>query len=760
LKKHKIDLNRINLSSDGGDSPEDTPDGLMDEYTSEDDRSFGFGSHWYEDYDSDDSKDRGGRHRGGFWSSRSNRDGSRSGRSNASRSHGWHGGYGGYGGHGAYDYYNTSHWDRARGAYASSYSGFGSWSYYSSDPSARMHEGIRLASVAIMATDYKLGGMQIFFGVSSPDTSDPVKSKLPINGFIYEETSGDEGHDVMVGECLLASQARASISELCEVYRDDISKLGFSPLGLLTLAAAMLAAERQVERLSPGYAPYLEARREWYRKKSSSPGSWNIGGKAREDVGPTFVGNILKESWAGSGGYFELMAVAHAASNTAMAYAGVVPEGDLVVDEFPGDMKKSLAELVEACSRAASAHVAGGSISDLHARVAEEVKRTKTWEAFGDLFHASFDATHSAEVHAWGDPAVYNALTSSSLYNFYGCCSKPTLVSSAASIVGWFANQSQPDNMPMPENQDEVDVSASALWDPRESWENVCKEVDFRKAFSMAEELTDRIFYGITKIRAREIGCLKNALSFRANDVTLETPSWKSGEVDDGALHRVALGDVDVFARREERKLPNILFAVLLDRSGSMGEKASPRNGVDPTRWTVAATSAIIVGAALEGTPGVSTEFYSHTTCAKDSNHAQIEILKKAEDPVSKLGITKLVAAEAGNFDGPVIKELCRKLAKEKRGGSYDQVVLFVISDGKPCGGNDEVDAYNTVKRATEYGRAVGVEVYGIGIDGAYTQGEGDQMYGSGGYIVLKSVTELSSRLGRWITDMCSKEAK
>jgi len=102
-----------------------------------------------------------------------------------------------------------------------------------------------------------------------------------------------------------------------------------------------------------------------------------------------------------------------------------------------------------------------------------------------------------------------------------------------------------------------------------------------------------------------------------------------------------------------------------------------------------------------------------------------------------------LPVAVSGNLDGWAMDYAVRKMIADYP--THERRTLFVVSDGQPSGTADSGhyggdSAMIHMRSVCEFGRRNQVGVYGIGICNAYSNTEGDAMYGHGNYVIIKDV--------------------
>jgi len=113
------------------------------------------------------------------------------------------------------------------------------------------------------------------------------------------------------------------------------------------------------------------------------------------------------------------------------------------------------------------------------------------------------------------------------------------------------------------------------------------------------------------------------------------------------------------------------------------------------------------------------------------------------------------IAGRHNNYDSFAIHAVSGDMVKLPH---YEKKVLFVISDGQPAGsGYGAEPAWNHCLEMCKESRRKGVEVYGIGISGAFNEETAEAIYGTGKFILLPNGNQLGGVLGAWITRICER---
>jgi nitric oxide reductase activation protein len=111
-----------------------------------------------------------------------------------------------------------------------------------------------------------------------------------------------------------------------------------------------------------------------------------------------------------------------------------------------------------------------------------------------------------------------------------------------------------------------------------------------------------------------------------------------------------------------------------------------------------------------------------------------------------------------GNYDSFAMDYSARKMIKDYQ--AFERKLLFVISDGEPSssGGYGGAPAMKHMRQVCEWGRRRNVMVYGIGICNAYSQADGEIMYGRGNFVILKDVMSSLTILTAFLRQVSTRQ--
>ena len=175
------------------------------------------------------------------------------------------------------------------------------------------------------------------------------------------------------------------------------------------------------------------------------------------------------------------------------------------------------------------------------------------------------------------------------------------------------------------------------------------------------------------------------------------------GRLNSKCLHRLRLGDTNVFQRSSVKPSPNTAIHVLLDKSESMGYPVSDKQGQPlGNRMPIALEATLALALAFEGIAGVNpgiTAFPGHQTegsVYRLLDHGQRIRQRTGAFSLTASGTTPMT--EAIWFGAAALLH-CRESRK----------VLMVMTDGQP---DDKVSTLDILQRC----RDSGIETVGIGL--------------------------------------------
>jgi nitric oxide reductase activation protein len=280
----------------------------------------------------------------------------------------------------------------------------------------------------------------------------------------------------------------------------------------------------------------------------------------------------------------------------------------------------------------------------------------------------------------------------------------------------------------------------------------------------------------------RESDKLRGKLRFAADTQHSDEYGYRSGDLDEGNLCRVAVpamtqpGDAPrIFARREAISRPGVAVGILIDNSGSMHGRAGLSTRIDKVK-----DLACLILEALHGIQGVDTAVYGYTNqtsigemLGAKAYGGGTEITEHVSlDAPYEMGRTtiELLNGECSTPTADAIRETARRMQSLYPQEKYAKRLLFVLSDGQPgiCNSvgpwaietaqeSAKGNFVNPAQLEVRYWANVArtrfkTEVIGIGICGSYGQAASDTMYGEGKGVVLPGIEGASSVIAACIT--------
>jgi len=223
-----------------------------------------------------------------------------------------------------------------------------------------------------------------------------------------------------------------------------------------------------------------------------------------------------------------------------------------------------------------------------------------------------------------------------------------------------------------------------------------------------------------------QVSFIKKKLMRLVNDQSYAR--WLGGErrgkrIDRNALYRIPVGERNLFKKKVESDVRDVVFSLVIDESGSMyGDKvAQARN------------TAVMFGEILSALK-VPFEVVGYTTCGLNdkqraeqgkfahcsgsynrADNLRHNMYKRFDENYDYVK-TKLTAIEASgcNYDQDHMEFIWERLKKRDEA----KKIVIWISDGQPCGGSEA--RYKLKYMVNTIGCTEGCEIVGIGIQSDY----------------------------------------
>jgi uncharacterized protein with von Willebrand factor type A (vWA) domain len=253
----------------------------------------------------------------------------------------------------------------------------------------------------------------------------------------------------------------------------------------------------------------------------------------------------------------------------------------------------------------------------------------------------------------------------------------------------------------------------------------------------------------VKEVRSTHRGSIervKNALQFQSGKRTAENFGLRSGDLDEGSLHKLGYDCDNIWSQKTISKLPDVAVGILVDQSGSM---SGPK--IESAR-----TMCIILAEALKKIAGVRLYVYGHTANMGGTDLMIYEHYTPTNSDITNLGG---IAAHCNNYDGYAIKDVAKRLALDTAKKKY----LFVIADGLPSGhgyGGETAEKHVTsVCRFIRDRLKIGVNAFAVGVPN-YNQTAFKRQYGDGHVVFINDIMKCLPQIVRFLRNTLQKERK
>ena len=247
-----------------------------------------------------------------------------------------------------------------------------------------------------------------------------------------------------------------------------------------------------------------------------------------------------------------------------------------------------------------------------------------------------------------------------------------------------------------------------------------------------------------------EISAIRSSLKFRNTDTRLLSFGHRTGDIDDNSLFKVIMNDDRVMSRSDAVSSKKIAVCLLVDESGSMGCYSE-----DGNRITQARNVAIILAESLKGMEGINVSIYGHTA-EEDYSNPSVAIREYYSPRQRNLVACMDMEARCQNHDSYAIMHTANLFNRDYM--EHHRKIMFVISDGEPGGhGYGGLPAMKHMLKVSKACESKGIEVYGIGIDSAFSEECGKIMYGENRFVILGDVKSSLGVMSRFISQVAKK---
>ncbi len=180
-------------------------------------------------------------------------------------------------------------------------------------------------------------------------------------------------------------------------------------------------------------------------------------------------------------------------------------------------------------------------------------------------------------------------------------------------------------------------------------------------------------------------------------------PVRSGRRLDTRRLHRVAVADERIFARRAHRIAPNTAVHLLVDLSGSMAAAVHRNDGTVTTRADSALESALALALALDGIAGVTVAVTAFPGRSGRPDRVT-RMVRHGQSPRACAGA--FIQAARG---GTPMAEALWYAAADLVACREERRMVVVLTDGEP-------DSPSEVLRLLALCRQAGIETVGVGI--------------------------------------------
>jgi len=258
---------------------------------------------------------------------------------------------------------------------------------------------------------------------------------------------------------------------------------------------------------------------------------------------------------------------------------------------------------------------------------------------------------------------------------------------------------------------------------------------------------------------------IKDSFGFTDKLAKRKIYGLKSGVIRPEALYRLELGSDEVFYKTTLVDVDKVSVCLLIDQSGSMG---SHSRGSAAEKVVEAAEVAYVLAHLCKDLKHMDLSvigFSAQESCdearlkltsgSDADGEVDMRLIYDSMDP-SNSNIEDIchIRSHSNNLDGFSLWYAAKHMSETR--ADRKRKVLIVVSDGSPNGrgyGGDEAEAHVALCKKDVKAR-FGIDTYAIGISNAYTQHEGDKMYGAGNNIIIGDVKSSVGFLSRFLNQV------
>jgi hypothetical protein len=257
----------------------------------------------------------------------------------------------------------------------------------------------------------------------------------------------------------------------------------------------------------------------------------------------------------------------------------------------------------------------------------------------------------------------------------------------------------------------------------------------------------------VARIIAKNRGAvakIRESLQFQDTQRKGEVHGMRSGDLDEGSLHKLRYDSEYIWSQKTVSKLPDVAVGILVDQSGSMNTSYK----IDQAR-----EMCIVLSDAVRKIAGVHLHIYGHT--ANKENQEDLTLFEHYSSTASAehadLSALGNIRAHNNNYDGYAIKEAAKLLYQDPAQRKY----LFVISDGLPHGrGYSGEEAEKHVASVCSFVRTrLKIPTYAFAV-GVYPEDRGnfETQYGKPNVLFLSTILQCLPQITRFLRNAIQKE--
>ena len=243
---------------------------------------------------------------------------------------------------------------------------------------------------------------------------------------------------------------------------------------------------------------------------------------------------------------------------------------------------------------------------------------------------------------------------------------------------------------------------------------------------------------------------IREALQFQDTKRVGEVHGMRSGDLDEGSLHKLRYDSEHIWSQKTVSKLPDVAVGILVDQSGSMncGRK------IDQAR-----EMCIILSEAVRKIAGVHLHIFGHT--ANQGSSTDLTLFEHYSSTMSaenaELGALGNIRSYSNNYDGYAIKETAKLLNNDPAQRKY----LFVIADGLPHGtGYSGDEAEKHVASVCSFVRTrLKIPTYAFAVGVPFSERSSfETQYGKNNVLFLSQVSHCLPQITRFLRNALQKE--